>query len=175
MHNVTHCLYQNWSFSMRRNLVVLLVAIAAIASMSLVSVSAHNAPGAVAGTAAQAAKCTDAKFLTALGKDLTDLGTTFQAVKMDDVASMAKTTLMVASSRQKYEDMTDVPAECVTTQLAAIIAFANSSDILALGMAIKSDPANAADYAKALTGQSERFTKSMKQVLIEAGLATPTP
>jgi hypothetical protein len=158
---------------MRRNLVVLLVAVAA--SMSLISVSAHNAPGAAAGTAAQATKCTDAKFLTALGKDLTDLGATFQAVKMDDVVSISKTTLMVASSRQKYEDMTDVPAECVTTQLAAIIAFANSSDILALGMAIKADPANAADYAKALTSQGERFTKAMKQVLIEAGLATPTP
>jgi len=157
---------------MNRKLAVLLLAVV-IASMSLVSVSAHNAPVVAGSNAQAAAKCADAAFLTGLGKDMTDLGATFKATKMDDVASMAQSLIVIAAVRQKYEDMTGVAPECLTTQLAAIIAFANASDLLALGMAVKADPTNAEIYAKALKDQLDRFTKSVTQVLTEAGAATP--
>ena len=157
---------------MNRKVAVLLLAVV-IASMSLISVSAHSAP-VVAGSNAQAApKCADAAFLTGLGKDMTDLGATFKSTKMDDAASMAKALIAIAVVRQKYEDMTGVAPECQSTQLAAIIAFANASDLLALGIAAKADAANADTYTKAMKDQLDRFTKTVNLVLSEAGAATP--
>lgn len=159
---------------MNRKIVVALLAVV-VASVSLISVSARTSVPVIAGSNAQAAtKCADATFLTGLGKDMTDLGATFKSTKMDDTASMAQSLIAIAATRQKYEDMTGVASECVTTQLAAIIAFANASDILALGMAAKADPTNAETYVKAMKDQLDRFTKSVTQVLTEAGV-TATP
>jgi len=161
---------------MTRRTLPLLVAIILIASMSLISVSARNAPGASTGAAAQTGmKCTDKTFLEGLGKDLTEIGDLMKGFKMDDNAAIAQMILQVASARQKYEDLTGVPSECVTTQLAAIIAYANIGDLLSLAMAVKADPTNAAEYAKAIASQTTRIGKAMQQVLIEAGLATPAP
>jgi hypothetical protein len=162
--------------NMNRRTIPLLVALAIIASMSLISVSARSTPGKTAGSAGQATPaCADKTFMETLGKDLTELGNLLKGFKMDDTASIAQTSIQIISARQKYEDMTDVPSECVTTQLAVIIAYANAGDMLSLAMAIKGDPTNAAEYAKALTGQGERVSKSVNQVLIQAGLATPAP
>ena len=161
---------------MYRRVIPFAFAVVAIVSMSLISVSAHNTPGSSAGAAAQSAqKCADKEFLTTLGTDLSDLGASFKEAKMDDMISIAQTMLKVTSARQKWEDLENVPAECVTTQLAAIIAFANGNDLLALGLAVKADPKNAAEYLKAVAGQTERFTKAITNVLIEAGIATPAP
>jgi signal transduction histidine kinase len=159
---------------MNRKIVVALLAIV-VASMSLISASAHTTvPLAVGSHAQEAEKCADATFLTELGKDMTDLGATFKTTKMDDAASMAQSLIAIAATRQKYEDMTGVASECFSTQLAAIIAFANASDLLALGMAVKADPTNAETYAKTMKDQLDRFTKSVNQVLTEAGgAATP--
>jgi hypothetical protein len=161
---------------MTRKMLPLFVAIAIIVSMSLISVSAHNAPATGARAAAQTAlACADKTYLEAMGKDLQEMGNTLKGFKMDDTPSIAQLMLQIAGARQKYEDMTDVPSDCIATHMAVIIAYANISDLLALAMAVKADPTNAAEYAKAIAGQSERIGKAMQQVLIQAGLATPAP
>jgi hypothetical protein len=151
-----------------------ILAVLLVVAIPLVSVSARGTnPTTKVAAAQEAAKCADKTFLEGLGKDLTDSGTLLQGLKMDDPVAVSQALLHLASARQKYEDLSSVPTECLSTQLAAIIAYANMGDLLALTIAAKADPSNAETYAKALTSQAERTTKTLQAIMVEAGIATP--
>jgi hypothetical protein len=161
-------------FSMLKRSTLFILAILLIVAIPLVTVSARGTNPATKVVAAQeAAKCADKTFLEGLGKDLTDSGKALTELKMDDPVAVSQALLQMAVARQKYEDLSSVPAECLTTQLAAIIAFANMGDLLALTIAAKADPSNAETYVKAITAQAERATKTLQDIMTEAGLATP--
>jgi hypothetical protein len=145
----------------------------AIASLGSVKASAASVPvSAAAYTAQSSTPCTDADFMTSIGKDMTDIGTQFKAIDVKDVVATSQLFLALAGIRQKYEDMT-VANECLDLKFDSIIAFSNASDILALALAAQTDTANADAYNKVMPDQLTRFQGATQNVLIVAGIATP--
>jgi len=145
----------------------------AIASLGSVKASAASIPvSAVAYTAQSSTPCTNADFMTSIGKDMTDIGTQFKALDVKDVVATSQLFLTLAGIRQKYEDMS-VANECLDLQFETIIAFSNASDILALALAAQTDTENADAYNKVMPDQVTRFQSATQNVLIVAGVATP--
>ena len=158
---------------MFRRFSVVMAAAVSIFSTGMFQASAASVAPAQPRALVQAAPtCTDSAYLTALGKDLTDLGTAFKAVDMKTVSSVAQLFVTLAGARQKYEN-TAAPAGCADLQLETIIAYGNASDLLVLDMGALSDTANASTYTSAMTDQATRFQNSMNNLLVLSGVATP--
>src|SRR4051812_45222179 len=92
-----------------------------VLALAFISMSFHTAtaaPGVPQSMAyvAQASACTDAEFMTTIGKDMTTMGDQFKAVDVKDVPATANLFLQIAGVRQKYEDMNVAP-ECIDLQL----------------------------------------------------------
>ncbi|MEP7285981.1 MAG: hypothetical protein ABI947_09455 [Chloroflexota bacterium] len=136
---------------MRSKLTVLAAITVLAASFLFVNVSVHP----VTSVNAQAVKCTDAKFLTQVATDFTDIS----KIQATDAVASAHSLLIIAGVRQKYEDMTDVPDTCLSVQYQTVSFMANLSDLFSLAIASQVDAAGAADYAKAATAQVERVKK----------------
>jgi len=134
-----------------------------------------STPSATAPTAEAPVSCKDATFLQGLGKDFGDFGDQVKAVDMTDAGSIAKAIISTSAIRRKYEDLNFDTDECLYAQFSIIAAFANGTDVLDLGLAIKADPTNADTYAKALTDQITRFQQGVQYALEDLGLATPEP
>jgi hypothetical protein len=160
---------------MSRKLALALVIVLFVAAFPISKSSAQSVPTVKQSAAQQtAATCQNADLMTGIGKDLTDLGTQFKAVDTKDVVATSQLFLTLAGTRQKYENMT-VPPECLDLQIEVINAFDNASDILALSLAIQTDTANASAYGSAVSAQLTRFQKTLQNVSILAGVATPDP
>jgi len=158
---------------MSRKLTIVIVAVLLMASFPAFKTSAESIHSPIKQVAAQAAAtCTNTDLMTGIGKDLTDLGTTFKATDTKDVVATSQAFLTLAATRQKYENMASTP-ECLDLQLSVIDVYSNASDILALALAVQTDPTNAAAYAKAVTDQLTRFQNSLQNLTILAGIATP--
>ena len=134
-----------------------------------------STPSATAPTATAPVSCKDATFLQSLGKDFGDFGDQVKATDMNDAASIAKAIISTSAIRRKYEDMNFDTDECLYAQFSIIAAFANGTDVLDLGLALKADPKNADKYNKAVTDQVTRFQQSVQYALEDLGLATPEP
>jgi len=117
--------------------------------------------------------CSDSAFLSGLATDFGTFSSSMNGVNMQDMTSISKTLLNIAAMRQKYEDLI-APSGCEITQLTAIVAFANTTDLLGLGLAAKADPTNAATYTKVLGNQATRTQQWIQRVLVAAGVATPS-
>jgi len=158
---------------MSRKLTIVIVVVLLMASFPAFKTSAESIHSPIKQVAAQAAAaCANADLMTGIGKDLGDLATTFKSADMKDVVSTSQAFLALAATRQKYENMTTTP-ECFDLQLSVIDVYSNASDILALALAVQTDPTNAAAYGKAVTDQLTRFQNSMTNLTILAGVATP--
>jgi hypothetical protein len=158
-------------------LAALAIVLVTIIALSLYSTSVQaqprpgNAPLLVA-QATQAAnvpqlKCDDPDFLKGLASDLTDFGAMLKAFDATNAAGVAQTIIKTAALRQKYEDMSNVPANCATSQLIMIVAIANYSDGLSLVLAAKADPDNAKTYTDAVSGQMTRANTYLTALLGE--------
>ena len=152
---------------------IVLVTIIALSAYST-SVQAQTRPGNARLLAAQATKsaipelkCDNADFLKGLASDLNDFAAMLKAFDASNTAGVAQTIIKTAALRQKYEDMSNVPANCLTSQLIMIVAIANYSDGLALVMAAKADPDNAKLYTDAVSGQMDRANNYLTALLGE--------
>jgi len=163
---------------MFRKVSLLLAVILSVSAFHVMVASAQGVDSSGQHAAAQTTPtCTDATFLKGIGTDFSAFGTTVSGTKMDDISAVAQAILSTAVVRQKYEDMSGVDPSCLSTQIAMIVALSNGSDLLSLQLASLADPNkdNATTYSDAIKAQTTRFQNSAQQILIQAGLATPTP
>jgi hypothetical protein len=152
-------------------LVVTIVLLAILVAVPVYYASASPKPH-VANSAAQSdVVCTDADFITAIGKDFDDLSAQINKLDKTNSKDDVKAVLILASLRQKYEDMTGVPTECFPTQVSLVVLLSNLSDVYALKLGKAADPDNAKDYDKALEGQVARNDKLLKNFQSSMGAA----
>jgi hypothetical protein len=128
-------------------------------------------PATASVQSAQAGKCTDAKLLTQVSKDLTDFSTALKGFDPKSDKGVARGLLDIAILRQKYEDLEKVPVECFGVQLYMVQALANYGDALSLIIAAKADPDNAKVYTDAVAPQIERANKILTLLTGEIGAA----
>jgi hypothetical protein len=143
----------------RFKLGLVVVALAA-ASLPAFAIFASSKPVDSHVQAQTAASCTDAAFLTEVGKDFTDLGPAFKGIDPKAADSTAAVILQIATVRQKYEDMTVAP-ECLGAQVQVIVTLANGGDLASLVIASQVDKTTDPKvYSDALTRQAKRFSDS---------------
>lgn len=118
----------------------------------------------------QAPACTDKDFLAAIGKDYTELGANLGKVDAKKPTDLVGASLMLAGVRQKYEDMSNVPTECIATQVSVIVLTANLGDLYTLQLANLAAPDSAKEIETAVKAQTERVVKLQKQFTETIGL-----
>jgi hypothetical protein len=151
---------------MQRRIIILLAAILMVASFPSFKTSAH--------TVQTASKCTNTDFLTGLVTDLGSVSSEIKSLDMTNAAALSKALLDTATLRKKYEDQNNVKG-CEDAQVNMIITLANTTDVIALALAVTSDPKNADSYSKDLTAQLDHLKQAVASLTVSLGAATPAP
>jgi hypothetical protein len=140
-----------------------------VVPLGLASAQPTN-PTAPLSNRQEAAACADKDFLTAIGKDYTELGEKLGKVDAKKPADVVGASLILAGVRQKYEDMDKVPTECLATQISLIVLTANLGDLYTLQLATLAAPDSAKEIEAAVKAQTERVEKLQKQFKETIGL-----